>query len=331
MARRPAVQTLLRWACSVFVAAGLGHGVFWLVAVRRLDALVEQQAQALRAQGWRVVLGPARPRGWPERAGLQFGPASVEADGFAWRADRAVIDAPLRWTEPMPGTLGPARVRADGQQVRFGSGAALAVVSQEWQLEVSGGAATLAGTDVGIAQAFEAGALQLRLGPDGLALSARRLRPPDSARMRGWGIDALALRASAATPPFPVAGGPRAAATAWRQAGGTVEVSDVTLTMGRAHAVGKGRIWLDDALQPRLDATMRVIGYEAGLDELAAAGVLTRPAAVAAKAILGLLAAPAPDGGATVPVQIADGMLTVARFPLLRVPALDWPDASPEP
>ncbi len=321
---------MLRWACSVLVVAGLGHGVFWLITVRRLDALVEQQAQALRAQGWRVVLGPDRPRGWPERAGLQFGAPSIEAGGFAWRADRAIIDAPLRWPDAMPGTLGPARVRADGQQVRFGSGAALAAVSQDWQLEVSGGAATLAGTEVGIAQAFEAEALQLRLGPDGLALSARRLRPPDSARMRGPGIDALALHASA-TPPFPVAGDPRAAATAWRQAGGAVDVSDVTLTMGRARVVGKGRIWLDNALQPRLDATMRVTGYEAGLDELAAAGVLTRPAAVAAKAVLGLLAAPTSDGGAVVPVQIADGVLTVARFPLLRVPALDWPAAAPEP
>lgn len=314
----------------MLVAAGLGHGVFWLVAVRRLDALVEQQAQVLRAQGWRVVLGPARPRGWPERAGLQFGPASIEADGFAWRADRAIIDAPLRWTDPMPGTLGPARVRADGQQVRFGSGAALAVVSQDWQLEVSEGAATLAGTEVGIASLFEAEALQLRFGPDGLALSARRLRRLDSARMRGPAVDALALRASA-TPPFPVAGGPRAAATAWRQAGGAMELSDVTLAMGRTRIVGKGRIWLDGALQPRLDATMRVTGYEAGLDELAATGVVARPAAVATKAVLGLLAAPAPDGGAEMPVQIADGVLTVARFPLLRVPALDWPDAPPEP
>lgn len=316
--------------CGALVAAGLGHGVFWLIAVRRLDALVEQQAQALRAQGWCIVLGRAWPRGWPGRAGLQFGTASIEADGFAWRADRAIIDAPLRWPDPMSGTLGPARVRADGQQIRFGSGAALAVVSQDWQLEVSGAAATLAGTEVGIAQVFEAEALQVRLGPDGLALTARRLKPPDSARMRGQVVDALLLHASA-TPPLPVAGDPRAAATAWRQAGGTVGVSDVTLTMGRARAVGKGRIWLDDALQPRLDGTMRVTGYEAGLDELAAAGALTRPTAVAAKAVLGLLAAPTPDGGADVPVQFADGVLTVARFPLLRVPALDWPAAPPDP
>ena len=218
MARRPAVQNLLRWTCIPLIVAGLGHGVFWLIAVRRLDARVEQQAQVLRAQGWRIVFGPAWPRGWPERAGLQFGSASIEADGFAWQADRASIDAPLRW--------------------------------------------------------------------------------PDS---HGAG------------------------AVAHLQAGGAVDVSDVTLAMGGARAIGKGRIWLDDALQPRLDATMRVTGYEAGLDGLAAAGVLTRPGAMAAKAVLGLLAAPTPDGGAEVPVQVAGDVLTVARFPLLRMPALNWP------
>ncbi len=324
-----AIRSLLRWTCGVLVVAGLAHGGYWLGSVRRLDALAEEQAQALRAQGWRVVLGPAWPEGWPGRAGLQFGSASIEADGFAWRADRAIIDVPLRWPPSMPG-LGPARVRANGQQVRFGSGAPRAVVSQDLQLEVSGGTATLAGTDVGITQLFEAEAVRLRFGPDGLALSARRLKPLDPVRMRGQEIDALALHASA-TPPLPFAGEPRPAATAWRQAGGAVDLSDITITLGRARAFGKGRIWLDDALQPRLDGVMHVTGYEAGLDELAAAGVLTRQTALAAKAVLGLLAAPTPDGGADIPVQVADGVLIVARFPLLRVPALDWPAATPDP
>ena len=321
--RRRAVR-LVGWACGALVAAGLAHGVVWLSAVGRLRALVDEQAQALRAQGWRVVLGPARPQGWPARAGLQFGPASVEADGFAWQAEEAAIDVPLRWPESMSG-FGPVRVQADGQQVRFGSGPALAVVSRDLQLEASGDGAILAGTAVGVARLFEAEALQMRLGPGGLALSARRLKPPDGTRTRGWVIDALALRASA-TPPFPLAGNPRAAATAWREAGGAVDLSDIALTMGSAHAVGQGRIGLDDALQPELDGTMRVTGYETGLDELAAAGVLTRQAVVAAKAVLGLLAAGTPDGGAAVPVQVAGGVLSVARFPLLRVPMLRWPE-----
>ena len=325
MAGRRIARNLLRWACGALVAAGLAHGVVWLSAVRRLHVLVEEQAQALRAQGWRVVLGPARPHGWPGYAGLRFGPASVEADGLAWRAEEAAIDVPLRWRESMSGAItGPARVRADGQQIRFGSGPALAVVSQDLQLEASAGVVTLAGTVVGIAQLFEAEAMQLRLGPEGLALSARHLKPPDSVRLRGRVIDAFALHASA-TPPFPFSGNPRAAATAWREAGGAVDLSDIVLTLGGAQATGQGRIGLDDALQPKLDMTMRVTGYETELDELAASGVLARQAAVAAKAVLGLLAAATP-GDAVVPVQVAGGVLSVARFPLLRVPALSWPD-----
>lgn len=326
MARRRVARNLLRWACSALVAAGLAHGVVWLDAVRRLDALVGEQAQALRAQGWRVVLGPARPQGWPGRAGLQFGPASVEADGFAWRAEGAAIDVPLRWPESVSGAItGPARVRAEGQQIRFGSGPALALVSRDLQLDASGDAATLAGTAVGVARLFEAEALQMRLGPEGLALSARRVKLPGFAQTRGEMIDLMALHATT-PPPLPIAKNPRDAATAWRDAGGAVHLSDITLTMGSARAVGQGRIGLDDALQPTLDGTVRVTGYAAGLDELAAAGVLTRQTAVAAKTVLGLLAAATPDGSAVVPVQIAGGVLTVARFPLLRVPALDWPD-----
>ena len=328
MANR-AIRTLSRWTGGVLVAAVLAHGGYWLSSVRRLEARVEEQAQALRAGGWRVVLGPAWPEGWPGRAGLQFGSASIEADGFAWRAGRATIDTPLRWPPSLSG-LGPARVQAGGQQVRFGSSTPLAVVSQGWRLEVSSGAATLAGRAVRIARLFEAETVELRLGPEGLALSARRLKPLDPARMRGPEVDAVALHASA-TPPLPFAGGPRSAAVAWRQAGGAVDLSDIAVTIGHAHALGKGRIWLDDALRPRLDGTLHVTGYEAGLDDLAAAGVLTRRTAVAAKAVLGLLAAPTLDGGADVPVQIADGVLAAARFPLLRVPALDWPAASPGP
>ena len=319
MAERRIAQTLLRWACGALVAAGLAHGAIWLVAVRRLHATVEEQAQALRAQGWRVALGPARPQGWPGCAGLRFGSASVEGNGFAWQAEGVAIDAPLRWPASM---TGPARVRADGQQVRFGSG--LALVGRDLQLETSGRAATLAGTAVGIAQVFEAEAVRLRLAPEGLALSARRLKLPASARMHGEVIDALALHASA-TPPLPLTGDPRTAAEAWREAGGAVDLSNVALTMGSAHVAGQGRIGLDDALQPRLDGTLRVTGYGTGLDDLAAAGIVTRHAAVAVKAVLDLLAAATPDGAAVVPLQIAGGVLTVAHFPLLRVPALDWP------
>jgi hypothetical protein len=308
----------------MLAVAFLAHGALWLKSVHRLDALVEEQAQGLRGQGWRVVLGPAWPQGWPGHAGLRFGPTSIEANGFAWRAGWVVIDTPLRWPDSMSGTIsGPAHVRADGQQIRFGSGTALAVVSKDLQLEIWGGSATLVGTDVGIAHAFEAETLQLRLGPEGLALAARHLKPLDAAHVHGQVVDTLALHGSA-MPPLRFAGDLRSAAMAWRQAGGVVDVSDIALTTGRARALGTCRIWLDGALQPRLDGTMHVTGYEAGLDELATTGVLTRQTVVAAKAVLDLLAAPALDGGADVPVQIADGALAVARFPLLRMPVLDW-------
>lgn len=307
------------------------HGIFWLSSVRRLDVLVEEKAQLLRGQGWRVVLGAAQPWGWPASAGLRFGPSSIEMGGLAWQADRATIDAPPRWPWSMSGAApSTAQMRAEGQRVRLGSGPAHMVVARDLRVEVSGDAATLVGTGVGVARLLEAEALRLRLAPDGLALAARRFKLFASGRMDVPVVDTLTLHASA-TPPVRWVGGLRPAATAWRQANGVVDVSDMALTMGRVHAVGRGRVWLDEALQPRLDGSMRVTGYEAGLDDLVTAGVLARQGGVAAKAVLGLLAAPALDGGADVPVQVAAGTLTVARFPLLRLPMLEWPADPPEP
>lgn len=251
--------------------------------------------------------------------------------GFAWQADRATIDAPLRWPWSIPGAApGTAQIQAEGQRVWLGSGPARAVVAQDMRVEVSGDAATLVGTGVGVARLLEAEALRLRLAPDGLALAAHRLKLFASGRLDVPTVDTLTLHASA-TPPVRWVGRPRPAATAWRQADGVVDVSDMTFTMGRVHAVGRGKVWLDEALQPRLDGAMRVTGYEAGLDDLVAAGVLARQEGVAAKAVLGLLAAPALDGAAVVPVQVAAGTLTVARFPLLRLPMLGWPADPPEP
>lgn len=321
----------LRWVVGVLAVAALLHGVFWLNSTRRLGTLMEEQAQVLRGQGWRVVLGAARPRGWPSCAGLQFGPTSIEGGGFAWRADRATIDTPLRWHQSMFGTPpGTVHVQAEGQSIRFGSSPARPVMSQGLRIEVLGDAVTLAGTGVGVANLFEAEALQAQFAPDGLALAVRRLKLFEVVWTGAPVVETLALHASA-TPAVRWSGHLHAAALAWRQAAGVIDLSDLTLAMGRARAVGKAKVWLDDASQPRLDGTMHVTNYEAGLDDLAMAGALSRRTVLAAKAVLGLLAAPAPDGGADVPVQIAAGVLIAAGFPLLRMPTLEWPTEASGP
>ena len=75
--------------------------------------------------------------------------------------------------------------------------------------------------------------------------------------------------------------------------------------------------------------TGKITGYVAGLDALAANGILTRSAATAARAVLSLLANPPADGQpeeVEVPMALQFRTLSVRQVPLARLPELDWPD-----
>lgn len=101
----------------------------------------------------------------------------------------------------------------------------------------------------------------------------------------------------------------------------------VSHAQGRAEALAvdaAGTARLDDTLQPVLSLTAKVSGYRPALDKLVAAGVVTAPAATAAKAVLGLLSGHDAQAPATVPVRLDGGVLAIAGFPLLRLPPLAW-------
>jgi hypothetical protein len=117
---------------------------------------------------------------------------------------------------------------------------------------------------------------------------------------------------------------PAAAAAAWRDGGGSLQVNAIQLEAGDLQASASGAASLDSALQPVLSLTARVQGHRAALDRLAQAGVIQASAALAAKAVLGLLSGRDPGAPATLPIRIAGGVVSVAGFPLLRLPAIDW-------
>lgn len=321
LSRKPIV-----WGCGAFAALGLVHGAVWLTSVGRLAARLQEQARVMQTQNWRVMLGSSQPSAWPRRAGLTIGPTSIGSDGLSWRAERVIADAALRW----PGSdTGPISIRPVDQWVRFGSGAERSIMAQDLVAEVTGDDAAIQGTNLEVAGMFETQTLRLRLRPGSMTMSAQRLRLSDAAGVPGPIIDTVALNA-VLTPPITFGGGLQSAA-AWQAANGVIDLSEFTLTAGRARASGRATMTLDANLQPKLDGVMHVTSYAAELDDLVAAGFLRVQAAVAAKAVLGLLAAPSPDGGADIRIQVADGILTVAQFPLMRLPALEWSAAKSGP
>lgn len=310
----------IAWGCGMLAAVGLVHGAIWLITVDRLAVLLREQARMLQEQDWHVVLGPAERTGWPRRAGLAIGPTSIASDGLSWRAERVTADTALHW----PGmSAGPTSLRPKGQWVRFGSGAGRAIVARDLTIEVTGDGVDLQGTDFELPGIFEIQALRLRFGPGVLTMGALHLRLSGAAGAPGPVINTLALDA-VLRPLVALPGNLQTTAAAWHAVGGVMTLSEFTLTAGNARASGKARIWLDTGLQPKLDGVVHVTGYATGLDDLVTAGLLKLQTAVAAKAVLGLLAAPSVDGGTDIPVQIADGILTVAQFPLARLPILEW-------
>ena len=130
----------------------------------------------------------------------------------------------------------------------------------------------------------------------------------------GQQVDELGLDVHLTRPPPPGAL-PVERARAWRDAGGRAVLSRLLLRWGPLDATGQGTLTLDERLQPRADATLIASGVAPALDALARNGTIPAGGATAAKAIIAILAAPAPGAPVRLPVQLADGVLTVAASP----------------
>src|SRR5208283_22270 len=79
-------------------------------------------------------------------------------------------------------------------------------------------------------------------------------------------------------------------AEAWRDGDGSLEIKHLALGWGPLGLTSSATLALDEQLQPMGSGNGRIVGYAETLDRLAAAGMLTKSAATAAKAVLSLMA-----------------------------------------
>ena len=131
------------------------------------------------------------------------------------------------------------------------------------------------------------------------------------------------------TGPLPRAPDLTTRATGWRNGGGTLELRRVAVEWGPLDLSASATLALDDRMQPMGAGTARIVGEAETLDALAAANAIAPRAALAAKAVLGLMAHAPPDGGppqVDVPLTLQNRALSVGRIPLLRLPELFWPE-----
>lgn len=320
----------------ILLALGIAlHGAAWVWATERLRAGYEAWAAAMRLEGWMVEGDAPRRAGWPLAAELVIsrpalaGGSEFVPGGMAWLGD----EVRLRLSPLSPRTLdivldGVQRVRLAAFPEITATAAALTAEILPlgvWELRGRAVRVSAAGS------AINAATLRAWLTPGGMRAEADEIALPQGYT---WPLGATITAASAEVllfgAPAPAPQGATAAeqAARWRDAGGRVDVPALAVQWGPLNAAGSGTGGLDAKLQPRAEAILRLQGSEAALDKLVQAGAVAPGAALAARAVLGLLArAPqgASPGTVSVPILVRDGLLYTGGIPLLRVPAIAWP------
>jgi hypothetical protein len=157
-----------------------------------------------------------------------------------------------------------------------------------------------------------------------LALDLRRVHLPAPPPILSDTIDELAFRVTVkgAVPDGPLV----PAITAWRDAGGTLELDHLHLDWGGFGATATGTIALDQDLQPIGAFSGGIEGFGTILSALVEAGRLDTEAAALAQIALSALAKPGPDGKPQIMTSftIQDGKMYLGPAKLGAAPRIVW-------
>ncbi|MBV8521810.1 MAG: DUF2125 domain-containing protein [Acetobacteraceae bacterium] len=333
---------------AILLIAGVGHGVYWRLVANRLAQGWESWLADQHQAGWTAEAGRPVVGGWPMAATLtiprlllQGGDPDIPG-GLSWSTERVILRiglGDLRLLQIFPQGLQHLRVvhstdfAFTARQIRadlpLNQGAPLSrvfVVAHEIRGDVGPeGPVRIGVAEIGGEANSEApaGHPALQVAASAQAISL----PPGLNWVLGSRISSLSFDA-ALNGPVPTSRSLIARATEWRDEGGTLGVRRFALGWGPLGVSAAARITLDPNLQPSGTGMGTIVGWPEALDALAISGVMTKQAAFAAKAVLGLLARPGANGAASileVPLTLQDRRLSIGRFPLVRIPELVWP------
>jgi hypothetical protein len=351
MRRRYWVATL---AIPLLMVAG--DLIYWGVASDRLRAGYQDWLAARRAEGWEVASTPVSIGGWPRTAAVTVSNLTLRHTGPDVPGDLRIASAGLTLSVSLlrPADLnlslaGPLHVQiGDLPDVVVSAGESLVMLpialidpmpvgmqardlrlqsaKGSWQLNVG-----LLNLQAKIAAGLEvadqsAPAARFALSSEAISLPGTMKSP------LGSNISSLSLD-GAVNGKLPQTGDIRSRdirqwALAWRDDGGSLEITHLAMGWGPLGLTASATLALDDQLQPMGSGSGRLVGYAETLDRLAAAAILTRSAATAAKAVLSLMAG-TPNGdtpsAVDVPLTLQYRTLSMRQVPLVRLPELDWP------
>jgi hypothetical protein len=329
--------------------------IYWQIASVRLRNGLQAWIAALRSQGWDVSAGALSTSGWPQAAtvivpNLTLRHAGPDIPGtLSWASADVTVSLSLYHpTQLEIGLTGPQHIRigdapdviVTGEQIGLTAGLLhqedtlpLTLHAQNLRIEPAGGGWHLtagllnADAEVTPAAAQSEPAVTFAVSTEAIALPATMKWP------LGSNISSLSVD-GALNGPLPQVRNITGWAEAWRDAGGSLEISHFALGWGSLGLTSTATLALDDQLQPMGSGSSRLVGYAETLDKLGASGVLSRSAAIAAKAVLSLMAGTGMAGTADteapsavdVPLTLQYRTLSMRQVPLVRLPELDWPD-----
>lgn len=321
---------------ALLVALIAGHTALWFAATDHLRVGFDAWLAQSRRAGWQVEAGPRQRGGWPLAAtlvipGLTVSGGAPHVPGRAtWHADSVV----LTLSAQHPSLLGVDIAGTQSLQVE--PGPVQTFSAEKMHLDVPfivAPGAPVASLEVRNlhGEDLTVGLLtgQVAVGPTpSLVTSAEAIELPSRQEWAlGRHISSLAIDATLHGG-LPPPGSVTASATAWRDGGGSVDITHLALGWGPLGLSAAGQLALDEQLQPTGTADLHVVGYAKSLSVLAAQHVITSDAALAATAVMTLLAHVPQDGGAPeveVPLTLRGGKLLMGNTPLVKVPRLVWP------
>jgi hypothetical protein len=327
----------------VLSALAGGYYAYWRTVAQQLEVGVEAWAAEQRALGNDVVFQWSGIGGFPFRFAATFQDPAIR-----WHGPRENVT----WTGATLRNLRRIEVRSDGQH---DASLRLAGDASEWRVAATGlaGAIDLHGS--GRLRGFTLALQQPDVtAPDGTVLASATatvmldqpetpptdfasplarvtldLRglalPPGRRLLTDGAVETLSFDATikGAMPLAPL----RDALTAWRDAGGVVELNSFAFAQGPLGVMGTATLALDAALQPEGAGTITTTGLSEALEILIKDGLIPDDRALIARTTAKALEKPGPNGKlqATVGLSLQNRTVSFGPVPLFALQPIVWP------
>ncbi len=327
------------------VALAAFYTVYWFFMAANIRSNAVNWAAEMVADGYTVRYSQLKAGGFPWGFHDTMENAALGGKGWLWQSAGLTLSArpwsPGRITVVPTGALSLAFNEGDKTTLYSGRAGVLSAeftFADGWpvQAEITARDLSIAQNDTNRTVAIEALTLGFTHQPDAKAddgtatmdvsLQAQGIlvSPPSLAALTG-GRNGLELEARLLGD---LARGPLAdSLKAWRDGGGTVQITRLKADLGALGIQADGTLALDEAMQPIGAFVARIKGFFPALQALKRAGVISAKDAVTAMVVLSAMARKKTAGGPfilTMPVTIQDLNVHVGPVSLFEIPPLNW-------